>query len=61
MDKMLDTIDSVKNWPINCIRKDPKTFRTPTSLARPADRAVERLMKLMQAIITINRAMAEKI
>jgi hypothetical protein len=39
----------------------PSTLRMPTSLARWEDWAVDRFMKLMQAISRINRAMAVKI
>ena len=49
---------------INCLksieRSAPNTFRMPTSRARFEEVAVERLMKLIQAIARINKAMAEK-
>jgi hypothetical protein len=60
METTLNTIDSVRNWPINCFLNDPRTLRIPTSLARPDDRAVERFIKLMQAIMMINTAIAVK-
>ena len=50
--------DSARNWAIKCFRDEPNTLRTPTSRARLADRAVDRFMKLMQANISINIAMA---
>ena len=40
------SIDSVKNWPISCVRVEPTTFLSPTSLARLADFAVDRFTKL---------------
>ena len=46
--------------PINCLisvhSSAPTTFRTPTSLARPTDRAVERFIKLIHAISRIKKA-----
>src|ERR1700722_14850753 len=54
------SIDSVKNWAIRYLRGDPRTLRTPTSRARLAERAVERFMKLTQAITRIKIAIAEK-
>ena len=39
----------------------PSTFLIPTSFARFAECAVVRFMKLMQAIININKATAENI
>ena len=50
-EKKLYTNDSVKNCLIRLLRREPTTFLMPTSLALPADLAVERLMKLMQAMI----------
>ena len=38
-------IDSVKNWRIKCERNDPITLRTPTSLARLLERAVDNAPK----------------
>src|ERR1700722_975070 len=52
--------DSVRNWATRYFRGDPSTFLMPTSLARLADRAVDRFMKLIQAINRMNKAMAEK-
>src|SRR5580698_9619315 len=42
--------DSVRNWPTSAPRLEPRTLRTPTSLLRPALRAVDRFMKFTQAI-----------
>ena len=42
--------DSVRNWLIRNRLDAPATFLTPTSLARLAERAVIRFMKLIQAI-----------
>ena len=39
-----------RNWRTICPRREPNVFRSPTSLALPAERAVERFMKLMQAM-----------
>src|SRR4051794_22215476 len=51
--------------PINCatsvLLPAPSTFLTPTSLARFSLRAVERFMKLMQAINKMIQAMIENI
>ncbi len=52
-------IASERNWVINCLRADPKTFLIPTSFALPADLAVERFMKFTQAISRMKRATAE--
>ena len=54
-------VDSERNWKIRSFRVEPTTFLTPTSLARFADRAVERLTKLIQAKRRINNPMAENI
>src|SRR5580658_3779855 len=54
-------IDSVRNWATRYLRGEPSTLRTPTSRARLADRAVERFIKLTQAMSRTKRAMAEKI
>ena len=53
-------VDSPMNWPISCRRNAPSTLRMPTSCARPAERAVARFMKLMQAINRRKNATAEK-
>src|SRR5690606_13459742 len=42
--------DSAKNWPTKLLRAEPTTFRRPISFALLADFAVDRLMKLIQAI-----------
>src|SRR5262249_8604581 len=42
-------------------RVEPSTFLTPTSLALPALRAVDRFIKLIQAISRINTAIVENI
>ena len=52
--------DSPKNCEISCERLAPITFRKPISFARFTDRAVERLIKLQQAINKIKSAVAEK-
>src|ERR1700722_9426201 len=49
-DKNVIKTDSNKNWQIRSLRCEPITLRTPTSLARFSDLAVERFMKLIQAI-----------
>ena len=43
-------IDSKKNCTISCFLSDPNVLRMPTSLALFSERAVERFMKLTQAI-----------
>ncbi len=59
---MNDTkVDSVRNCQIRVFLSVPNTFLMPTSLALFAERAVDRFMKLMQAINKINNATAEKI
>ena len=50
------TIDSVRNCSINPFLDDPTTLRIPTSSARPADFAVARFMKLMEAITIRKKA-----
>src|SRR4249920_1844076 len=42
--------DSERNWMIRSFLWDPMALRTPTSLALFSERAVVRLMKLIQAI-----------
>ena len=54
----LKSADSVRNCFMRLILCDPTTFRNPTSLARFADFAVERLIKLIQAIEIIKIAIA---
>src|SRR4029079_9180679 len=44
------SIDSLKNWPINCLRREPTALRIPISFARFDERAVLRFIKLIQAI-----------
>ena len=44
------TIDSLTNCSANCHRNAPIDFLTPTSLALSAERAVDKFIKLMQAI-----------
>src|SRR5260221_7997940 len=57
---MLKRIDSVKNWLMMLLRKEPTTFLKPTSFARFADLAVDKLTKLMTAIKRINKAIPPK-
>src|SRR4051794_35971453 len=59
--KRVTITDSVRNCAIKYLRGEPKTFLTPTSRARFEERAVERFMKLTQAISNIKIAIAEKI
>ena len=51
--------------PRNCFTSDffsaPNTFRIPTSAERFEERAVDRFMKLMQAISKVNKAMEARI
>ena len=54
-------IDSVRNCAIRLFLKEPNTFLTPTSFARLDERAVERFIKLTQAINKIRIAIKEKI
>ena len=53
--------DSERNCTIRYLRGEPNTFRTPTSRARLAERAVDRFMKLMHANSNMNMAIKEKI
>src|SRR5689334_7427594 len=53
--------DSVMNCLTRLLFKEPNTFLTPTSRARLADLAVDRFMKLIQAIKRMNTAMAVNI
>src|SRR5690606_27031678 len=57
-ERKLKSIDSVRNWVINPLRCEPTTLRKPTSFARLADFAVERLTKLMHAIKRMKPATA---
>src|SRR6185295_53638 len=57
-ERKLKSKDSVRNCCTRLLLCEPTTFRSPTSLARLADLAVERLIKLIQAIIRIKQAMA---
>ncbi len=52
---------SPRNWRINWVLNAPRTFRIPASRPRPAERAVARLRKLIQAMRRTNKATAEKI
>ena len=47
---MPSIIDSKKNCRISCLLPEPSVFLTPTSFALFSERAVERFMKLTQAI-----------
>src|SRR6266513_1053483 len=58
-EKKLSKTDSVRNCVMRSERVDPATFRMPTSLARFADRAVDRFMKFTHAIIKIKAAITE--
>ena len=49
--------DSKKNCSTNCFLPDPSVFLTPTSFALFSERAVERFMKLTQAISSMINAM----
>ena len=53
--------DSPINCFESCVFSAPTTFLIPTSFARSAERAVVRLIKLIQAISKIKTAMIEKI
>src|SRR5688572_20338387 len=55
-EKAIKTIntDSTKNCAINWLRCEPIAFLTPTSLARFAERAVDKFIKLMHAINNTN-------
>lgn len=61
MARILIKKDSVINWVINDFFSDPNVFLTPTSLARSDDRAVDRFIKLIQAINNIKKATRPKI
>ncbi|MNY78501.1 hypothetical protein D3C86_2187690 [compost metagenome] len=53
-------IDSVRNCHTSSIFSEPITFLTPTSRARFEEPAVDKFMKLMQAISSIMMATALK-
>jgi hypothetical protein len=53
-------VDSVRNCWIRVLFSVPSTFRMPTSFARFAERAVDKFMKLIQAINKIKIAATEK-
>src|SRR5258708_19388191 len=57
-EQRLKSRDSVRNCLTRLPRPEPITFRSPTSLARLADLAVQRLIKLMQAISRMKQATA---
>src|SRR5665213_128869 len=57
-ERKLYSKDSVRNCFTRLLRDDPITFLSPTSFALLADLAVERLIKLIQAIIRMKQAMA---
>ena len=46
-------IDSTRNCDTSCLRTAPTTFLIPISLARLEARAVDKLIKLTQAITTM--------
>jgi len=58
--RQLVSMDSSRNCPISCRRRDPNVLRIPTSLALSIERAVERLIKLIPAILKINKAIKPK-
>ena len=60
-ERILRKTDSNRNCRISCFLSEPMVFLTPTSLARLLDRAVERFIKLMQAISSMIKAVTEKI
>ena len=53
--------DSSMNWLVILFDADPRVLRIPTSLARLADLAVARFIKLIHAITMMKIAIAEKI
>src|SRR5258708_34743799 len=59
VDTIVIRIDSVKNWNTRYLRAEPNTLRTPTSLARLDERAVDRFMKLTHAISNIIKPISE--
>ena len=58
---MIRITDSLINCTDNCQRCAPIDFLMPTSLALSAERAVERFIKLIQAISKTTKAMMQKI
>ena len=52
-------IDSLRYCEIRDLRSAPIVFFTPTSLIRRVARAVDKFIKLIQAIIRINKATME--
>src|ERR1700753_903096 len=50
-------MDSPKNWRIRALFSAPNTFLTPTSAERLDERAVDKFIKLIQAISKVNMAM----
>src|SRR5436190_11876344 len=54
--KLMKT-DSPRNWRTREPFSAPSTLRIPTSALRLDERAVERFMKLIQAISKVNKAM----
>src|SRR5215207_6238327 len=57
-ERKLNNVDSVRNCLIRLYLSEPMTFLNPTSLARLADLAVDRLIKLMHAMISMKHAIA---
>src|SRR5215831_12077506 len=53
--------DSPRNCRINELFSAPSTLRTPTSAARLLERAVDKFIKLMQAINKVNIAIDARI
>ena len=60
MDIMAINTDSPKNCFSREDRSAPNTFRTPTSAARFEELAVDKFMKLMQAINKVSSATEAK-
>src|SRR5689334_5063866 len=58
---MLINRDSPINWLISDCLLAPNTLRTPTSAERFEERAVDKFIKLMQAISKVNKAMEPRI
>src|SRR4030095_6432425 len=59
MASKVSIIDSDRNCKMSCLRLAPTTFFIPTSFIRLEAFAVERFMKLMQAITKIKMAIRE--